>query len=43
MVVRGFERPGVYRVRLTVTDSAGRIQTLTRFVETADWEAAFAE
>lgn len=39
VVVRGFERPGVYRVRLAVTDSAGRSQTLTRFVETADWEA----
>ncbi len=42
VVVRGFTFPGIYRVRLVVTDAAGREQVLTRFVEARDW-AAIAE
>ncbi|QAA76952.1 MAG: hypothetical protein BIP78_1186 [Candidatus Bipolaricaulis sibiricus] len=42
VVVRGFASPGAYRVRLVVTDGAGREQILTRFVEARDW-AAIAE
>lgn len=42
VVVRGFDRPGTYRFQLTVTDSAGRTQTWTRFATIADWEATLA-
>ena len=38
VIVRGFDRPGLYRVRLVVTDAAGREQGLNRLVEARVWE-----
>lgn len=38
VVIRGFVAPGIHRVRLVVTDAAGRKQVLTRLVEARVWE-----